>query len=99
MREKGAWMSVQRVMTKAVRHKKMEVFESSQADWYSVSVPADAPREAARGRSEIERQETDLTDNIVSSLCSGSLLIKRTPPSQTQATMERLACTQRPSWY
>lgn len=50
-------MSVQRdMMTKAVRHKKMEVFESSQADWYSVSVPADAPREAARGRSEGERQ-------------------------------------------
>lgn len=34
--------------------KKIEVFESSQADWYSVSVPADAPREAARGTGEGE---------------------------------------------
>lgn len=45
-----------------------------------MSVPADAPREAAR---ETERQETDSTDNIVSHLCSWSLLIKRTQSSQT----------------
>lgn len=63
----------------------MEVFESSQADWYSGLVPADTPREAARGTQGIEtqRQETDSTDNIVSYLCRGSLLIERARPSQT----------------
>lgn len=39
----------------------MEVFESSQADCYSESVPADAPRKAARG-TERERERERQSD-------------------------------------
>lgn len=43
-----------------MKNKKIEVFESSQADWYFVSGPVDAPKEAARGtRERAKKRERD----------------------------------------